>query len=131
MAAPFRGRDRLAPRALPAPAPPPCSTCGHEVRGYLIRGNHASSPPPESVLEVAPLVSPNALFGLLFERDRYADSMPTTSAGFLVFRLRARDVEVFLVHPGGPVLEPQGLGRLVDPEGRDEPQGRPIDCGAP
>ena len=40
------------------------------------------------------------------------------SAGILLYRLVAGGLEVLLVHPGGPVLDPARRGSVVDSEGR-------------
>ena len=43
--------------------------------------------------------------------------MPATSAGLLVYRGTADDVEVFLVHPGGPYWARKDLGAWSIPKG--------------
>ena len=44
--------------------------------------------------------------------------MAAKSAGILVYRRRAGETEVLLVHPGGPFWARAGLRRVVDPQGR-------------
>lgn len=43
--------------------------------------------------------------------------MPKVSAGLLVYRLRGSDVEVFLVHPGGPFWQRKDAGAWTIPKG--------------
>lgn len=43
--------------------------------------------------------------------------MPKTSAGLLVYRLRANQLEVFLVHPGGPFWAKKDAGAWTVPKG--------------
>lgn len=40
-----------------------------------------------------------------------------TSAGLLVFRVRKKNLEVFIAHMGGAAVGQQGQARLVDPQG--------------
>jgi predicted NUDIX family NTP pyrophosphohydrolase len=43
--------------------------------------------------------------------------MPKRSAGLLMYRRRARGLEVFLVHPGGPFFAKKDLGAWTIPKG--------------
>jgi len=43
--------------------------------------------------------------------------VPRTSAGLLIYRLRDAGVEVFLVHPGGPLWARKDLGAWSIPKG--------------
>jgi predicted NUDIX family NTP pyrophosphohydrolase len=43
------------------------------------------------------------------------------SAGILVYRFRGKDVEVFLVHPGGPFWKNKDIGAWSIPKGETEP----------
>jgi len=43
--------------------------------------------------------------------------MPEISAGLLLYRLKGREVEVFLVHPGGPFWAAKDLGVWSIPKG--------------
>lgn len=52
--------------------------------------------------------------------------MPATSAGLLVFRGTADDVEVFLVHPGGPYWARKDLGAWSIPKGEISPDEDPL-----
>jgi len=52
--------------------------------------------------------------------------MPATSAGLLVFRLGARGVEVFLVHPGGPYWIRKDSGAWSIPKGEIRPNEDPL-----
>jgi predicted NUDIX family NTP pyrophosphohydrolase len=49
--------------------------------------------------------------------------MPKRSAGLLIYRPRDQNMEVFLVHPGGPFWAKKGPGSVVDSQGRI-PRGR-------
>lgn len=44
--------------------------------------------------------------------------MPKRSAGLLMYRIRQRSVEVFLVHPGGPFWESKDKGAWTIPKGQ-------------
>ena len=46
--------------------------------------------------------------------------MPRQSSGLLVFRHRAGDLEVLLVHPGGPLWAKRDLGAWSIPKGEIE-----------
>ncbi|HVP31842.1 MAG TPA: NUDIX domain-containing protein [Myxococcota bacterium] len=52
--------------------------------------------------------------------------MPATSAGLLLYRLTARGVEVFLVHPGGPYWSRKDLGAWSIPKGETSPGEDPL-----
>ena len=41
-----------------------------------------------------------------------------THAGIVLYRLCHEEIEVFLVHPGGPFWVKKDAGNLVDSEGR-------------
>ncbi len=43
--------------------------------------------------------------------------MPKRSAGLLMYRRRSRELEVFLVHPGGPFWSKKDLGAWSIPKG--------------
>jgi predicted NUDIX family NTP pyrophosphohydrolase len=47
--------------------------------------------------------------------------MPKQSAGLLVYRIRESQIEVFLVHPGGPLWAKKDLGAWSIPKGEFEP----------
>jgi predicted NUDIX family NTP pyrophosphohydrolase len=47
--------------------------------------------------------------------------VPVVSAGILLYRIRARGVEVLLVHPGGPFWRRKDLGAWTIPKGVVEP----------
>jgi predicted NUDIX family NTP pyrophosphohydrolase len=48
--------------------------------------------------------------------------MAGVSAGLLVYRVRDRVIEVFLVHPGGPFWRNRSLGAWSIPKGEFDPQ---------
>ena len=50
------------------------------------------------------------------------------SAGLLVYRRRAADCEVFLVHPGGPFWQSKDLGAWSIPKGERSPDEDPLDA---
>jgi predicted NUDIX family NTP pyrophosphohydrolase len=52
--------------------------------------------------------------------------MPATSAGLLVHRGTADDLEVFLVHPGGPYWARKDLGAWSIPKGEISPDEDPL-----
>ena len=52
----------------------------------------------------------------------YILTMAKESAGLLVYRRRAGDVEVFLVHPGGPFWRNKDDGAWSIPKGELEPE---------
>jgi len=47
--------------------------------------------------------------------------MPQTSAGLLLYRIRGGELEVFLVHPGGPFWAKKDAGAWSLPKGVAEP----------
>ena len=47
--------------------------------------------------------------------------MSSISAGLLLYRLRGRELEVLLVHPGGPYFRRKDLGAWTIPKGEAEP----------
>ena len=54
--------------------------------------------------------------------------MPARSAGILVHRLRDGQVEVLLVHPGGPLWARRDEGAWSIPKGEYEPGEDPLDA---
>jgi predicted NUDIX family NTP pyrophosphohydrolase len=54
--------------------------------------------------------------------------MPKTSAGLLLFRRRRADVEVFLVHPGGPFWKHKDVGAWTIPKGEIAEGEDPLDA---
>lgn len=46
--------------------------------------------------------------------------MPKVSAGLLLYRKRGKDVEVLLIHPGGPIWAKRDLGAWSIPKGEAE-----------
>lgn len=48
--------------------------------------------------------------------------MPKSSAGLLLYRIRAGLLEVLLVHPGGPFWAKKDLGAWTIPKGEVEPE---------
>jgi predicted NUDIX family NTP pyrophosphohydrolase len=46
--------------------------------------------------------------------------MPKQSAGLLIYRMRESQLEVFLVHPGGPLWTKKDLGAWTIPKGEFE-----------
>jgi len=52
--------------------------------------------------------------------------MPKRSAGLLVYRRRSHDLEVFLVHPGGPFWAKKDLGAWSIPKGEYEESEPPL-----
>lgn len=52
--------------------------------------------------------------------------MPKQSAGLLLFRKRGRAVEVFLVHPGGPLWSRKDAGAWSIPKGEIYPNEDPL-----
>lgn len=53
-------------------------------------------------------------------------SVPKRSAGLLVYRRRAGELEVFLVHPGGPLWARKDLGAWSIPKGELDPGEEPL-----
>ncbi len=55
--------------------------------------------------------------------------MPKTSAGLLMYRRRGgADLEVFLVHPGGPFWQAKDIGAWSIPKGEIDPTEDPLDA---
>jgi predicted NUDIX family NTP pyrophosphohydrolase len=53
--------------------------------------------------------------------------MPKRSAGFLPYRFRDKELEVFLVHPGGPFWAKKDKGAWSIPKGEIEPGEDPLE----
>jgi predicted NUDIX family NTP pyrophosphohydrolase len=51
-----------------------------------------------------------------------------TSAGILLYRRRGKNLEVFLVHPGGPFWAKKDLGAWSLPKGEFEADEEPLDA---
>ena len=54
--------------------------------------------------------------------------MPKLSAGILLYRLREGELEVLLVHPGGPFWAGKDLGAWSIPKGEHEQQDDPLEA---
>ena len=54
--------------------------------------------------------------------------MAKTSAGLLVFRIKQKRLEVFLVHPGGPFWKKKDTGAWSIPKGEFEAPEQPLDA---
>jgi predicted NUDIX family NTP pyrophosphohydrolase len=54
--------------------------------------------------------------------------MPKQSAGLLMYRLRDRRIEIFLVHPGGPFWAKKDLGAWSIPKGEYAEGENPLDA---
>jgi predicted NUDIX family NTP pyrophosphohydrolase len=54
--------------------------------------------------------------------------MPKRSAGLVMFRRSAGGLEVFLVHPGGPLWANKDRGAWMVPKGEYEPDEPPLDA---
>ena len=52
--------------------------------------------------------------------------MPKRSAGLLMYRRKADELEVFLVHPGGPMWARKDKGAWTIPKGEYEPDENPL-----
>src|SRR5436189_6286460 len=52
--------------------------------------------------------------------------MPKTSAGILLYRFREGELEVLIVHPGGPFWKNKDLGAWSVPKGEIEPGHEPL-----
>jgi predicted NUDIX family NTP pyrophosphohydrolase len=63
----------------------------------------------------------------MLERYYWGD-MPKQSAGLLMYRLRESQVEVFLVHPGGPFWAKKDLGAWSIPKGEYAAEEDPLDA---
>jgi predicted NUDIX family NTP pyrophosphohydrolase len=54
--------------------------------------------------------------------------MPKRSAGLLMYRIRNRSIEVFLVHPGGPFWENKDKGAWTIPKGQFFEDEEPLEA---
>jgi len=54
------------------------------------------------------------------KQSLYNQNVPKKSAGILVYRLRAGELQVFLVHPGGPFWVKKDAGAWTIPKGEFE-----------
>ena len=54
--------------------------------------------------------------------------MPPTSAGLLLYRIRANNLEVLLVHPGGPFFKNKDEGAWSIPKGEVATDEDPLAC---
>ena len=54
--------------------------------------------------------------------------MPKRSAGLMMYRRSAQDLEVFLVHPGGPLWARKDKSAWTIPKGEYEPDENPLDA---
>lgn len=54
--------------------------------------------------------------------------MPKRSAGLLMYRIRDRHIEVFLVHPGGPFWETKDKGAWTIPKGQFFEDEQPLEA---
>ena len=54
--------------------------------------------------------------------------MPKRSAGLLMYRVRGRNIEVFLVHPGGPFWETKDKGAWTIPKGQFFEDEEPLEA---
>jgi len=54
--------------------------------------------------------------------------MPKESAGLLLYRFKDGDLEVFLVHPGGPFWSRKDDGSWSIPKGEYDPSESPLDA---
>ena len=52
--------------------------------------------------------------------------MPKRSAGLLMYRRTSDELEVFLVHPGGPIWAKKDKGAWTIPKGEYEPDENPL-----
>lgn len=55
-------------------------------------------------------------------------AMVKRSAGLLMFRRRSKEVEVFLVHPGGPFWAAKDAGAWMIPKGEYAEDEKPLDA---
>lgn len=56
----------------------------------------------------------------------YASAMPKISAGLLMYRIRDEQIEVLLVHPGGPFWAKKDAGAWSIPKGEIGPGEEPL-----
>ena len=61
-------------------------------------------------------------------RNSYYYIMAKQAAGILVYRKRKGELEVFLVHPGGPIHKNKDLGSWQIPKGEFENDEEPFDA---
>ena len=54
--------------------------------------------------------------------------MPKQAAGILVYRIKNKRLEVFLVHPGGPIHKNKDIGAWQIPKGEFESDEQPFDA---
>lgn len=54
--------------------------------------------------------------------------MPRRSAGLVMYRIRERQLEVFLVHPGGPFWAKKDKGAWAIPKGQVDDGEEPLDA---
>ena len=54
--------------------------------------------------------------------------MPKRSAGLMMYRRSTSNLEVFLVHPGGPLWAKKDKGAWTIPKGEYEPDENPLDA---
>jgi predicted NUDIX family NTP pyrophosphohydrolase len=54
--------------------------------------------------------------------------MPKQAAGILVYRIKDKEQEVFLCHPGGPIHKNKDLGAWQIPKGEFENEEKPFDA---
>ncbi|GAB2687329.1 NUDIX domain-containing protein [Mucilaginibacter koreensis] len=52
--------------------------------------------------------------------------MPRYSAGILLYRIISSQIEVFLVHPGGPYFKDKDAGAWTVPKGEYPPEEEPL-----
>src|SRR5690349_20886325 len=60
------------------------------------------------------------------ERLSFNPHMPKQSAGLLVYRMRESQIEVFLVHPGGPFWAKKDAGAWSIPKGEFRSDEEPL-----
>jgi predicted NUDIX family NTP pyrophosphohydrolase len=58
----------------------------------------------------------------------YNPRMPATSAGLLMYRMRNGELQVLLVHPGGPFWAKKDAGAWTLPKGEVAPAEDPLDA---
>ncbi len=51
----------------------------------------------------------------------YTERMPKVSAGLIMYRMRGGEIEVLLVHPGGPFWAKKDVGAWFVPKGEAKP----------
>ncbi len=55
-------------------------------------------------------------------------TMKKQSAGILLYRIKEKKLEVFLVHPGGPLWKNKDIGAWTIPKGEFEGDEQPLDA---